>query len=131
VTGTTSDKRGISIVACVAYGNIGDGIRLTAARDIANTLILNNILVNNGGYGLNAAVGTTASNDRLKVVMDYNAFYNNTSGARNAISAGAHDVALTADPFTNAAGADFTLNNTAGGGAACRGAGYPGTLPGL
>jgi len=35
-------------------------------------------------------------------------------------------IALTADPFTNAAGGDFTLNNTSGGGALCRAAGAGG-----
>lgn len=43
---------------------------------------------------------------------------------------------LTSNPFNNAAGLDFSLNITAGGGAACRAAGIPGfaaatQLPGL
>lgn len=33
-------------------------------------------------------------------------------------------ITLSADPFVNSAGSDFGLNNTAGGGAALRGAGY-------
>jgi hypothetical protein len=40
-------------------------------------------------------------------------------------------VTLTADPFTDAANGDFTLNSTAGGGAELRGAGWPSALPGL
>jgi hypothetical protein len=40
-------------------------------------------------------------------------------------------VALTADPFVNAAGGDYSLNNTAGGGAAAKAAGIPGAFPGL
>lgn len=36
------------------------------------------------------------------------------------------DVSLTADPFTNAASNDFSLNSTSGAGAACRLAGFPG-----
>ncbi len=35
-------------------------------------------------------------------------------------------VTLTADPFTNAAGSDFSLNSTAGGGAGLKGVGFPG-----
>jgi len=40
-------------------------------------------------------------------------------------------ITLTAIPWTNAAGGDFSLNNTAGGGALLRELGYPSTLPGL
>ena len=32
-------------------------------------------------------------------------------------------------PFTNAAGGDYSLNNTAGQGAACRSVGFSGTAP--
>jgi hypothetical protein len=46
------------------------------------------------------------------------------------IGPGANDVALTAKPFTNSAGGDFSLNSTAGGGAACKGVGWPGIFPG-
>jgi hypothetical protein len=40
------------------------------------------------------------------------------------------DVVLTASPYNNAGAGDFSLNGTAGGGAACRGAGFPGVFPG-
>ncbi len=40
-------------------------------------------------------------------------------------------VTLTASPFTNAAGGDFSLNTTGGGGALCRGSGIPGIFPGI
>lgn len=39
-------------------------------------------------------------------------------------------VALTVNPFNNAASRDLSLNNTAGGGAALRGQGFPQTYPG-
>lgn len=38
---------------------------------------------------------------------------------------------LTVPPFTDSAAGDYSLNNTAGGGLLCRGAGIPGTWPGL
>jgi hypothetical protein len=38
---------------------------------------------------------------------------------------------LTGDPFTNAAGGDYSLNNTTGAGALLRAAGFPSTFPGL
>jgi len=37
-------------------------------------------------------------------------------------------VTLTGDPCTNASGGNFSLNNTAGAGAACRAAGFPGSF---
>ena len=40
------------------------------------------------------------------------------------------EITLTGDPFTNATGADFSLNNNVGAGAACRSAGYLGAYPG-
>jgi len=63
--------------------------------------------------------------------VDFNAVGGNTSGNYSQIPSGPHDVTLTGDPFTNAAGNDFSLNNVAGAGAACRNAGFPGALPGL
>jgi hypothetical protein len=59
-----------------------------------------------------------------------NAFKSNSSGPRLNLGAQTGDVDLTADPFTNAAGGDFSLNNTAGGGALLRATGYPGVFPG-
>lgn len=40
------------------------------------------------------------------------------------------DVTLTADPFTASGSGDYSLNSTAGGGTACKGAGFPGVFPG-
>jgi hypothetical protein len=37
-----------------------------------------------------------------------------------------NDVTLTADPFTNKSGGDFSLNSTVGGGAALKAVGFPG-----
>lgn len=109
---------------CVAYDNSGDGVALTGSYQSAT--LLNNILVSNGGYGIDfgTAQGWQAP------VFNYNAFYSNTSGARNNVLAGANDVTLTGSPFTNGASGDFSLNNTAGAGAACRAVGYPGVFPG-
>lgn len=120
---------------CVLYGNGGNGVDIeTYSYQLLN--IQNNIFVNNGGYGLNCSVVLYPALPEF----DGNAYYNNTSGARHWVddtsgihASGAytnvHDVTLTGDPFTNAAGGDFTLNNTAGAGAAARAVGFPGTLP--
>jgi len=113
----------VSINNCVFYGNGRHGLHVSGYW-IVNK-IFNNIFVSNSGYGLNAAVMSPAVTDPR---VDYNAFYGNSSGARNIILAGAHDVTLSGDPFTNAGAGDFTLNGTSGAGAACRGVGFPGVM---
>jgi hypothetical protein len=55
-----------------------------------------------------------------------NAFFGNTSGARNNITARPGDVTLSGNPFKNSAGNDFALNALAG--AALKAAGIPGVL---
>lgn len=118
----------IVIMNSVAYGNGRDGMRGTVAGSSTLTNLFNNVMMNNAGYGLNntnSGVWTAA----VKEVLMSNAFYNNTLGARNNAVSVPTDVTLTADPFTNAAGGDFSLNSTAGGGAALKAAGYPGVMP--
>lgn len=147
-TGATSDGittsnagTGTVILNNTIYGCGRHGI------NIVNTVVLpffmrNNLLVNNAGYGvqLASAAGTPAF-----ASFDGNAYFNNTSGTRNnaddtvatnpingvAPYVNSLDVILTANPFTNAAGGDFTLNTNAGGGAAARASGTPSTFPGV
>jgi hypothetical protein len=56
-----------------------------------------------------------------------NAFYNNGTAPTVGFNAGIGTVTLSANPYTSI-GSDFSLNSTAGGGAACKGAGWPGAL---
>lgn len=146
-TGGTSDgisftsSQGARIIGNTCYGNGRHGINYGQPYIAAGTVIINNILVNNGGYGI---LGGDSAGSEAEPQYDGNALFNNTSGDRrfmddtggtnpiNGVSpyTNVHDVTLSGDPFTNAAGDDYTLNNTAGAGAACRAAGYPGTLPG-
>ena len=72
-----------------------------------------------GGYGIN-----TSGSDRKDFRLDYNSFYNNSLGNYNGYSGGEHDVALTADPFVDAANGDFNLNATNGGGGTLRSTNY-------
>lgn len=103
------------------YGNTADGIEVNNVNLPVQVNIEYNILDSNGGYGLNLSNGTQAANDRkIRTLARKNFFYGNTSGLRNGISAGSGDVTLTGSPFTDAAGGDFSLNNTTGAGAACR-----------
>jgi hypothetical protein len=89
----------------------------------------NNIIYGNGGYGV-GLLNTAAANDARSGVRKKNFVGSNTSGNYNNLTAPSDDVALTADPFTNAAAGDFSLNNAAGGGAAIRAAGFPGAFVG-
>lgn len=61
-----------------------------------------------------------------QTVMRKNAFYNNTTKRSGTYRPAAdwEDVTLTGSPFTDAANANFALNNTAGAGAACKNAGH-------
>lgn len=124
----------VLIQSNVFYGNSSHGIEWSNYID-TGFVIRNNIIVNNGGYGIT----NTAQAAYAHPEFDGNAFYNNTSGSRGSIDdtsginasapyTNIRDVTLTGDPFTNAGAADFTLNNTAGAGAACRATGSPGTL---
>lgn len=122
--GSTSATSPNQVLNNTIHGNTSDGIKLPGAGDMSS-VIMNNIITGNGGFGINCAVGTTALNDRRKVLMDYNNLGTgataNTSGAYNNVSAGAHDLAL--DPqFTDAAGGDYSV------GANMKAAAYPGTF---
>lgn len=123
-TTANADAMALILDRCVFYGNGGSGLRFeyTTGRhsfvDVSGC-----IFYNNGGYGISAA--TAGILDGAFPPARFNAFGANTSGARQNFRAGAGDVALTADPFTNAAAGDFSLNNTAGGGALLRQLGWP------
>lgn len=117
---------GAVLVHCVARSNGGDGMRIANPTALIATLAHNCIFVANGGFGINYTGGGTVT---AWHGGNYNAFHGNTSGARTAaLPAGPNDVTLVGDPFTNAAGGDFSLI-AGGGGGQCRAAGYPGTLP--
>ncbi len=117
---------------CTAYNNGRDGIRFTAAAGPDGASVLNCILVNNAGYGINStstnwSVGPAAAQSYL-LLMNYNAYYGNGTAAYNQLPAGANDVTLTGDPFVAGASNNFQLNGTLGAGAACLSAGFPGAL---
>lgn len=113
----------MSIIANnIIHNNRGDGIELATASDrlYPSANIYNNIITQNLGYGINPSSGTQELADFYGMQMDFNAFLNNSSGEVNIVNNGPNDITLTVDPFVNAAGGDFNLNNTAGGGANLR-----------
>lgn len=114
-----ASSQGCSISNCISYGNTGDGIRIEAIHGKAS--VTNCLLVNNGGYGIQKETRTSFET-LTHNYFNNNAFYNNTSGEVSSnITAGPDGhITLTADPFTDAAAADFTINSDAGGGSTLR-----------
>jgi hypothetical protein len=108
-------------------GNSSDGVLSAPAGGIP-CLIESSIVYGNGGWGLNITPSTT--NPPILFVRN-NAYGSNTSGNyQSGVGAGAGDVTLSATPFTSSSTGDYSLNSTAGGGAACKAVGYPGVFPG-
>lgn len=106
--------------SCTAYGNGGNGFYSQAEA----AFYVNCLSVGNTGNGfLNSLYQGQ--------LVSHCAAYNNVAG-NFSFSSGPTEslITLTGDPFTNAASGDFSLNNTAGAGAACRAAGIPGAFPG-
>ncbi len=125
-TGATTDGALVNaaavqtaVIGCTIYGNGRDGIRVTGGN-VAAVPIFNNVSYGNTGKDINnlGAAGQL-------IFENYNAFVTSTN-----VTAGPNDVTLSADPFVAKASNNFALNQTAGGGAACRDVGYPGVFPG-
>ncbi len=102
---------GSALMGCTAYNCTGDGF-LGGSRD--DDVVVNCLAVGNGGYGFNATQG--------QVLVNCSG-YNNSSGNYGASATIIDWLTITGDPFVDAAGGDFRLNDTAGAGAVLRGAG--------
>ncbi len=128
-TGATTDgfldsiTNNSTYINCISVNNGRDGIRFSAAS--ASKVVVGCIFGNNGGYNLNSTTAILSL-----VPFNFNAFYTSTSGDRNNVGIGPNDVALSGSPFVSPTSGNFALNNTAGQGAACRAAGYPGIAAG-
>jgi len=111
---------------CISYNHTRTSVPAFAGA--AGTRFVNCIIHSATGTG---AIGISPSTDVRSAIINC-AFYNNTTDV-GTLGHGSNvgKISLTADPFTNAAGGDFSLNNTAGGGAALRAAGWPSSLPGI
>lgn len=121
----TSNTSDITIVGNTIDGVTGSGIYSASSTTVRGIYVSRNLITNSSGYG----ISYPSAIDGAFLGCDWNAFYNNTSGARNNFPAGARDLALSADPYANRSGKDYSPNTTAGGGAALRAA-YGPTFPG-
>lgn len=122
-TGATSD--GViagyhsTIEQSTFHGNGRDGIRYEGGFDYMR-LIRGNLCTSNAGYGINFPSGLVPKSPHL----DYNGFWNNTSGETNGLSdtGGSHtsgdytpsNVSAGGDPYKDASTDDFRLNETDG-----------------
>ncbi len=119
----------ITWVNCVAHGNAKSGWSIQTGTGLQTWH--NCIAYGNLEYGWSQSGSSSQFTANASMLNCAGGF--NTSGNRIA-TPGLLDLSfvnLTADPFNNASSGNFTLNNTAGGGAALRAAGFPGTLLGL
>lgn len=85
------------------------------------TRIIGNLITNCSGA---AIANTRTANENYPsnpFFLDFNAFYGNTMNA-SGYSGGTNDIVLLADPYTNEASGELTLNNVEDGGKSCRGA---------
>jgi hypothetical protein len=110
---------------CTIAGNGGTGFFPSSSLAVAK--VINSIFYgNNEGIQLGAANNNTIAS---AVASRNNAFGANSLANAN-WNGSVGDVSLTANPFTNAGAGDYSLNTTAGGGAALIGKGFPGVFPG-
>jgi hypothetical protein len=123
----SNSSRIFQLIGCVAYNNTGDGANSNQSSGNQGITSINGIYYGNGGYGINFPSYSATGNPWN--LQQNNAFGSNTSGARSSgMPGGTGDVSLSANPFTSPSTGDFTLNSTAGGGAACKAAGYQSSL---
>lgn len=130
IAGNTSDGINIPNVCLCSVirdntiqGNGGDGIDIHGTGN-QNIIIENNIITDHSGAGdVGVRLGTLSGNSVIAAYRNF--YYNNTTHNSGGDAAGDFDVTLSADPFTNAASDNWTLNNTAGGGADVRAAAGP------
>lgn len=115
----------ISVMSSTFYGTTGSAISQTGGA-LGYLTVVNSIFYGNSAFGISLGGPITGQ----AAVCSNNAFGSNGSGDVNNYTKSSTDVSLTANPFTNAASGDFSLNSTAGGGAEIKGAGFPGGFPG-
>lgn len=114
----TGDKP-VIIRNSIFANNGGTGIKGNSSGGERYWHISQNIFAGNGGYGIDLL--ESQINSGLSE-LDWNAYYNNTSGNISNGSIGPNSIQLTADPFVDAANGDFNINDAPGGGALLRAA---------
>lgn len=126
-TSTQSPGGFVSLDQVVLEGNAQSGIRFDYTTGRHLVVEMNNVIVyNNGAYGMSCA--TAGIMDGNWPVITGCAFGVNTPGAKQNVRTGDGEISLSADPFANKSGGDYSLNSSAGGGALLRSLGLPGWI---
>jgi hypothetical protein len=139
----------ITIRGCIFDSNGANGVGLDASSIFTYANVCGNVFYNNTTAGINHLAGPVLATIRNNIFVSNgvaitaqplasatglsgfasgNAFYGNTTVRVNFSYGLASDVTLSGDPLNAPGSNDFTLNNTAGEGALCRAAGFPGAL---
>lgn len=118
---SASTIRGVNVENCIAVGASSHGFNNGGTTNNGGGwFYINNIAYSNTGTGFLIQEGP---------IMLNNAAGANGTNFGSGILTAVGNITLTADPFTNSGGNDFSLNTTSGGGALLRAAGYFGAFP--
>ncbi len=109
----------VNISACIATNNAGSGIYLGTTSGTKVGAVVENAILGNNGTNINCAQ-TDVGQYRFT-----NCAFFGLGGAITGANASnvVGSIALSSNPFNDSANGDFSLNNVAGAGAACRNAG--------
>lgn len=134
--GMIQDSGTTRTVLVVANGNTCvdasvDCIRSTESSGSFTLQMQDNLFDTVAGKAVNITADTTAP--QRAMLNGYNVYYAITGANVNWPSVGFNDKFLSVDPLTSHSGSntDWSVNNTAGGGAVIRGAGWPGSWTGI
>lgn len=107
---------------CTAYNNGRHGFSITGT----NNQTTSNCIAEGHAAGFGFSITTANFN---KIFLNCATFNNNSGAFSSATRTSIGDITGSSSFFTNAAGNDFSLNNTASAGALLRATGYPGLYP--
>lgn len=108
-----------TVIGNTIYAAGDDGIRIEL---VARGFHIEENLIVDCDNGINFTINAANENDKhMSSRIKYNAVYNSTTADYVNITKPADDLTLTADPFTDAANGDFSLNSTSGGGPVLKG----------
>jgi hypothetical protein len=111
----------VFVEGCTIFGSTSDAFSFSGAQPSV-FLLENSIVYGGSAKGVNSSAPVINAANRVS--GSSNAWGANAGGDAAGYTKAASDIALTANPFTNTASNDFSLNSAAGGGAACKGAGF-------
>jgi hypothetical protein len=120
--GFRANHNNVLFVNCTAHGQTGgNGHGFEFVTAFGNNTAINCLSTGNSQRGFNLGDAANKTNWLIKCAAQGNAVATHNFNAVTVLNF----ITLTVSPYTNAAGEDFSLNNTAGGGADVRGVGLP------